>query len=430
MNKIDRIPDTKQKWFKEAKYGLFIHWGLYSILGGEYKGQKTDYISEWIMNSLDIPVDEYEKLAEQFDPVNFDADKLVKRAKEEWGMKYIVFTSKHHEGFAMYKSEVSSYNVVDATPCHRDILKELAEACRKYDMKLGLYYSQSQDWDDPNGYISKSNGHEATNREEKKISDFQKYLDEKVKSQLKEILTNYGDICLIWFDTPMDMTVEQSQECIDTVKKIQPNCLISGRIGNQLGDYMTIGDNYLPRLPLDGDWEMPATLNDTWGYSKFDHNWKSPEDIIRLLIKIVSRGGNYLLNIGPKADGSIPEESCRVLNVVGKYLKENGEGIYGTKKTPVYPYELDWAEFTCREHKLYVHVLKPRKRLELLNCANHVTSAVLLKDGRRLDVVCDMTCEGDAVVIIDIPNELREEKNYCVCLELEEETAIFDPIRG
>ncbi|WP_207750966.1 alpha-L-fucosidase [Mediterraneibacter glycyrrhizinilyticus] len=428
--KIDRIPDTKQQWFKEAKYGLFIHWGLYSLLAGEYKGKKTDHISEWIMNSLGIPVEEYEKLAEQFNPDHFDADELVRRAKEDWGMKYIVFTSKHHEGFAMYHSQISTYNVVDATPCHRDIVKELADACRKYGIKFGLYYSQAQDWHDPNGYVSHAMKTEEQLQDDNTKKDFQSYLDNKVKPQLREILTQYGEICLIWFDTPMGMTKEQSQECIDLVKSIQPNCIISGRIGNQLGDYMTTGDNFIPRLPYEGDWEVPATMNDTWGYNKDDHNWKDADSIIRLLVKINSRGGNYLLNIGPKGNGEIPQESIEILDKVGKYVTENSEGIFATEKMDIYPYELDGVEFTCKKNRLYVHVFKPMKRLEILNCANHVDRAYLLRDGRDVSCVSEISCEGDPCVSIEFPRDMREQKNYCICLELEEEKPVFEPLRG
>lgn len=220
------IKDTKMPWFKEGKFGLFIHWGLYSLLGGVYKGETTRGVAEWIMDTLQIPVSEYEKLAEEFNPVNFDADEIVRKAKE-WGMKYVVFTSKHHEGFAMYDSKVSDYNVVKATPCHRDILKELQNACEKYDMKLGLYYSQAQDWHEPNGLAAgRDNSHK----------DYQYYLDHKVKPQLKELLTNYGKIALIWFDTPLSTTKEQSRELFDTIKSIQPDCIVSGRIGNDLGE--------------------------------------------------------------------------------------------------------------------------------------------------------------------------------------------------
>lgn len=430
MTKIDRIPDTKQQWFKDAKYGLFIHWGLYSILAGEYKGKKTDHISEWIMNSLGIPAEEYEKLAKEFNPTEFNADELVRRAKEDWGMKYIVFTSKHHEGFAMYHSKVSPYNVVDATPCGRDILRELADACRKYDMKLGLYYSQSQDWHDPNGYVSHANGGEDQLKDDNDKKDFQYYLDHKVKPQLKEILSEYGDICLIWFDTPMGMTIEQSRECVETVKSMQPDCIVSGRVGNQLGDYMTTGDNFIPRLPFEGDWEVPATLNDTWGYNKDDNEWKNPDDIIRLLVKISSRGGNYLLNIGPKASGEVPKESIEILNTVGRYVNQNADGVFGTRRIDVYPYELDWAEFTGKDHKLFIHVFKPRKRLEILNCGNNVTKAYVLRDGRELEFDVSPTCEGDTMINVELPKDLREEKNYCVCLELEEVSPVFEPLRG
>ena len=304
------MKDTKQQWFKDAKFGLFIHWGLYSVLAGEYNGKKTDRIAEWIMNHLDIPVSEYEKLAGQFNPVNFNAEEIVKKAKS-WGMKYIVFTSKHHEGFAMYDSKCSDYNVVKATPYKKDILRQLKDACDKYDMKLGLYYSQAQDWHDPDGLMYlKDNSHK----------DYQHYLDTKVKPQLTEILTEYGDIALIWFDTPMETTPEQSKSLVDLVKFLQPNCIVSGRIGNELGEYMTTGDNFIPRLPYEGDWELPATLNDTWGFNKDDHNWKNPDDIIRLLLKVTSRGGNYLLNIGPDATGRIPNESIAILDEVGKYV--------------------------------------------------------------------------------------------------------------
>lgn len=409
------IKDTKMPWFKEGKFGLFIHWGLYSLLGGVYKGETTRGVAEWIMDTLQIPVSEYEKLAAEFNPVNFDADEIVRKAKE-WGMKYIVFTSKHHEGFAMYDSKVSDYNVVKATPCHRDILKELQNACEKYDMKLGLYYSQAQDWHDPNGLAAgRDNSHK----------DYQHYLDHKVKPQLRELLTNYGKIALIWFDTPLSTTKEQSRELFDTVKSIQPDCIVSGRIGNDLGEYMTTSDNFLPRLSYEGDWELPATLNDTWGYKIGDENFKSPDEVIRLLLKVVSRGGNYLLNIGPDGTGAVPKGSLDVLNEVGKYVKENGEGIFGTKAMPYYPYELDWAELTRKEHKLYVHVLKKREYIELPNIANHSVSAKVLKNDRVLEPQNTLNCEEIPTIVIHLPKDLWKETNYCVEITLQEEDLEF-----
>lgn len=414
------MKDTKQQWFKDAKFGLFIHWGLYALLAGEYNGKKTDRIAEWIMNDLDIPAAEYEKLASQFNPVEFDADMIVRKAKE-WGMKYIVFTSKHHEGFAMWDSKCSDYNVVKAAPYGKDIVRQLREACDKYDMKLGFYYSQAQDWHDPDGYM---------HRKDNSKKNYRAYLERKCFPQLRELLTEYGEVALIWFDTPMGTTKEESQEMVDLVKSLQPNCIVSGRIGNELGEYMTTGDNFIPRLPYEGDWEVPATLNDTWGFNKDDHNWKNPEEIIRLLVKINSRGGNYLLNIGPEASGHVPDESIRILDEVGKFVNENAEAIFGTKRVGIYAYELDWGMLTRKDHKLYVHVFKPRRRVDLLNIGNKITGAYLVTDKRKLEFETSMTCEGDSMIEVDVPEDYFDRQYYSICLEMEEEEPIFEPIKG
>lgn len=414
------MQDTKQQWFKEAKFGLFIHWGLYSILAGEYKGKKTDRIAEWIMNDLDIPVEEYEKLAAQFNPTEFDADAIVKKARE-WGMKYLVFTAKHHEGFAMWDSKCSDYNVVKATPYGKDILRQFRTACDKYGMKMGLYYSQAQDWHDPDGYMY---------RKDNSKKNYRAYLERKCFPQLRELLTEYGEIALIWFDTPMGTTPEESQEMVDLVKSLQPNCIVSGRIGNGLGEYMTTGDNFIPRLPYEGDWEVPATLNDTWGYNKDDHNWKDPDEIIRLLVKINSRGGNYLLNIGPMCTGHVPDESVRILDEVGTYVRENEEAIFGGKRVGVYAYELDWGELTRKDHKLFVHVFKPRRRVELLNIGNTITGAYLVCDKRKLEYTTAKTCEGCSMIEVEIPEDYQDRKNYSICLEMAEEEPLFEEIIG
>lgn len=417
---IKGVYDTKQQWFKEAKFGLFIHWGLYAQLAGEWKGKKTPHIAEWIMHTFDIPVEEYEKLANEFNPVNFNAEILVKKAKE-WGMKYIVFTSKHHDGFAMYHSECSSYNIVEATPYKKDILKALKDACDKYDMKLGLYYSQAQDWHDPNGLENlKDNSHK----------DYQYYLDTKVKPQLTEILTNYGDIALIWFDTPMESTEEQSRSLANLVKSIQPNCIVSGRIGNELGEYMTTADNFIPRLPYPGDWEVPVTLNNTWGYNKEDHNWKSPEEVIKTLLKVTSRGGNYLINIGPDGLGNVPAESMDVLDKIGAYVVQNAEGIFGTQRMDFYAYEIAWAELTQKSHKLYIHVFQPKKIIELMNVGNQIKRAYILSDKRELKAKALKACEGNSMIEVFLPEDMYEKNYYCVCLELEEERPIFEALEG
>lgn len=412
--------DTKQQWFKDAKYGLFIHWGLYALLAGEHNGRRTHNIAEWIMNDLDIPPEEYEKLAKEWNPVHFDADTYVRRAKA-WGMKYLTFTSKHHDGFALYHSKCSPYNVVDATPFGRDIVGELAEACRKYGLKLCLYYSQAQDWHHPDGYRA---NHDNSGK------NFRRYLDEKCLPQLREILTGYGEIGMIWFDTPMAMTKEESMECCDLVKSIQPDCIVSGRIGNDIGQYMTTGDNDIPAAPFYGDWEVPATLNDTWGYSRFDENWKSPERIIKLLLKINSRGGNYLLNIGPRADGTVPQPSLDILDKVGEYLRKNGESIYETRAVDQYVYDREDAVFTARPYRLYLHLSGAERRLCFNNVANTIKKAYLLEDGREVQWKTGTNCEGDPYWHIYLPEDLEiDPVDTVVCVETGEEKPIFEPLR-
>jgi alpha-L-fucosidase len=313
-------------WFHEAKYGLFIHWGLYAIPAGEWKGRRIPGIGEWIMFRAPIPVAEYEQLATQWNPVKFDADAWVQLAKDA-GMKYIVITSKHHDGFALYDSKVSAWDVADATPFKRDILKELSAACAKQGMPLGFYYSQAQDWHEKNGIGNTWD----FGPDEKK--DFDQYLRDKAEPQVRELLTGYGPVALVWFDTPRMMNAERAQRFTDIVRTLQPKTLIDGRLG-AAGDYVTTGDNVIPADVQSTAWEVPATINHTWGYRKDDHDWKSPGDVTFKLVDIVSKGGNYLLNVGPMADGVIPQPSQDVLRTVGRWLKANGESVYGAGATP------------------------------------------------------------------------------------------------
>jgi len=416
------------QWWLDAKFGLFIHWGLYSLLAGEYKGRKTNNIAEWIMYDFQIPPQEYAQIAEQFDPQQFDAEAIVRLAKKA-GMGYIVITSKHHEGFAMYDSAASDYTIVKSTPFRRDPIRELSKACHREGIRLGFYYSQAQDWYDENGYEQDADN-EAKN--------FRKYLDEKCKPQLRELLTQYGPVALIWFDTPLIMTAEESKELRDLVKELQPECLVSGRIGSGLGDYASTGDNFIPLLPTQKPWEVPATLNHTWGFNKFDTAWKQPEAVIRNLIKIVSRGGNYLLNIGPDGLGRVPEESQRILREVGDFIQGNGESIIGTKALPVYPYDLGWGYLTGRKGKVYIHVLEEKPMVQLLNIVSKIRRVYLLANGEELKFEQRRTCEGDACWNIWWPEDDQEaararlgdagKVDMVICVEIEEEEAEFEPI--
>ncbi len=323
--------EARLEWFRHDKFGLFIHWGLYAIPAGYWKGERSPGIGEWVMHRMKIPVKEYEQLAKQFNPVKFDADAWAQLAADA-GMKYIVITSKHHDGFALFKSAASPYNVADATPFGRDVIKELSAACARRGLRFGVYYSQSQDWHEPGGA---GNDWDFPSDDEKdQNGSFDHYLQGKAEPQLRELLGNYGPLCLIWFDTPHMMKAgDRAQRLTDIVRTLQPACLIDGRLG-QVGDYKSTGDNAIPPAASDEAWEVPATLNHTWGYRSDDHDWKSPGDIVFKLVDVVSKGGNYLLNVGPTAEGVIPQPSQDNLRTVGTWLKANGEAIYGASRSP------------------------------------------------------------------------------------------------
>ena len=313
--------DNKQ-WFRQAKFGMMVHFGLYSLLGGEWRGKRYPQIAEWIRRNARIPMDEYHKLAEAFNPVLFDAEEWVMTAKSA-GMKYIVVTAKHHEGFCLFKSEYDTFNSVDGTPFGRDIIKEIADACKKHGMKLGLYYSQELDWNERDGggyrYDTK-NGHCSNDWDfpDEESKDFDRIFRAKTLPQVRELLTNYGELLLIWFDTPNVITEAQSRELYDLVKELQPNCLINTRIGNGLGDYRSLDDNVIPDKYDDEILtETPATLNNTWGFKYYDCDWKSADEVIRIKHHLNSHGINYLLNVGPDHLGRIPAPTLDIFREVG-----------------------------------------------------------------------------------------------------------------
>ena len=355
----------RMKWWDDATFGMFIHWGVYSIPAGEYKGKEVEGIGEWIMDHAHIPVEEYEVYARQFNPVDFDAKKWVAIAKDA-GMKYIVITSKHHDGFSMWDSKVSGYDIVDFAPFGRDVLKELANACEEAGITLCFYHS-IMDWHHPDA----------------KGENFPKYREEYLKPQLKELLTGYGRIGILWFDGEWidEWTEEQGKDMYNYVRSLQPGIIINNRVGkgrdgmqgmnkddSAAGDYGTPEQEILATRSK-SYWESCMTMNDTWGYKKNDNNWKSAETLVHNLADIAAKGGNYLLNVGPDSRGNIPEPSVERLKEMGTWLRVNGEAIYGVKNWDEYQ-QGETIRFTVSPDEQYLYAMMlawPGVKVELNN---------------------------------------------------------------
>ena len=386
--------DVRMNWFREARFGMFIHWGVYSVPAGVYDGTPIGGIGEWIMHQGKIPVDRYRAYAKEFNPVNYDADKWVRIAKNA-GMKYIVITSKHHDGFAMFDSKVSDWNIVKATPFGRDPLAELAAACKRHGLRLGFYYSQAQDW---NNGGSAAGGH----WDPKQDRDMTEYIQKVAVPQVREILTKYGKISVLWWDTPYEMTKERADLLLPLLK-LQPGIIHNNRLGGGYRGDTETPEQFVPATGYPGrDWETCMTMNDTWGFKSTDPNWKSSETLIRTLVDIASKGGNFLLNVGPTSLGEIPAPSVERLAVVGAWMKKNSSAIYATTASPFK--KLPWGRCTKVLGKdgatLYLHVFDWPTSGKLLvpGLKSPVGSASLLVGAQRL--ACRNTPEG---VEIDVP---------------------------
>ncbi len=392
LNETQEQRDGRMEWWSNARFGLFIHWGLYSIPAGEWNG--TTNHAEWIRTTAQIPLKEYDKFVNQFDPVQFDADAWVKMAKDA-GMKYIVITSKHHDGFCLFDSKYTDFDVM-STPYKRDILKAMAEACRKEGMKLCFYYS-IMDWHHPD-YLPRRDW-----EKDRPVdgANFDRYV-EYVKNQLKELLTNYGDIGVLWFDGEWESTwnPERGRDLYEYVRKLQPSIIINNRVGagrsgmegmtkegEFAGDFGT-PEQEIPATGLPGvHWESCMTMNDHWGYNKHDDNWKSTKTLIRDLADIASKGGNFLLNIGPTAQGVFPPPSVERLKDISAWMKVNGESIYGTSASSFV--SLPWGRCTEKSieggTRLYLHVFEWPSQgvLSIPDILNQPKKAFLLSDSKK-----------------------------------------------
>jgi alpha-L-fucosidase len=321
--------DARMKWWRDARFGMFIHYGVYSVPGGIYKDKKIGGLGEWIMNTGKIPCADYRKYIEEFNPTNFDADAIAQLAKDA-GMKYIVITAKHHDGFAMFKS-ADPFNIVDATPFHRDVIRELAKAARKKGLHFGVYYSQVQDWNHSGGDVQGGSKWDDAQK-----GSFDEYLQKVAIPQMKELLTDKvikPDV--LWWDTPGRITKTQAQPLHDLLA-LRPGIIQNNRLGGGFKGDTETPEGYIPATgyPNGRDWETCMTINGTWGYKSYDTNHKSAETLIRNLVDIASKGGNYLLNIGPTPLGTVPQAHVERLQAMGQWMKANGEAIYGTSANP------------------------------------------------------------------------------------------------
>jgi alpha-L-fucosidase len=430
-NETKEQRDERMKWWREAKFGMFIHWGVYAVPAGTYEGNQIKGIGEWIMLNGKIPSATYKKYAEKFTAAKYDPAAWAALAKRA-GMRYMVITSKHHDGFALFDSKVSDWDAVDAS------IKPLAEAARKEGLRFGLYYSQAQDWNHPGG--AKARMKEGESWDPATKGSYDTYLRTIAEPQVKEILTHYKPD-ILWWDTPHWMTKQRAEPLIRHLRLV-PGIIHNNRLGGEFKGDTETPEQHIPATGFkDRDWEVCMTMNDTWGFKSYDHNWKSTDTILHQLCDIVSKGGNFLLNVGPTAEGEIPKESIERLEAVGRWIDVHGEAIYGTQASPFH--RLPWGRCTRKTGAagttLYFHVFDWPKdgKLVIPGLKNKVQSAALLAGGVAVPVTASAdgltlqlpakAPDADVSVIrvetagaLDVdPIALRQQKDGSVQLDLE-----------
>jgi alpha-L-fucosidase len=420
VNLVNETPaefDARMAWFREAKFGMFIHWGLYSVAAGEWNGKPMRGIGEWIQSNARITVEDYAPLQQRFKPVKFDAKRWVEIAKDA-GMKYIVITSKHHDGFCLWDSALTDWDIGGSPFAPRDPLKELADACAEAGIRLGFYHS-IMDWRHPDYLPRREWDTRPTDN-----ADYARYVSH-MKGQLAELTSGaYGDVAILWFDGEWEgtWTHEKGKALYDHVRGLDPDIIVNNRVdtgrsgmegitreGDYRGDYGT-PEQQIPATGLgDGvDWETCMTMNNTWGYKKNDDNWKSEADLVRKLVDIASKGGNFLLNVGPTGEGEIPGTSVERLEAVGAWMKVNGRAIHGTQANP-FPEPPSWGRITRAKNedgsdRLYLHVFDwpTDGTLELTGLLSEPRAVQIL--GQRTRNLWPASLEG-ATLVLSLPKE-------------------------
>lgn len=406
--------DERMGWWREARFGLFIHWGLYSVLGGQWQGK--DYgkemggaSAEWIMLRAPVPTDQYKKLAEQFNPVKFDAKAWVGLAKKA-GMKYLVITAKHHDGFCLFDTACTDYDIMDATAFKRDVIGELACECKRQGIRFGVYYSQRQDW-----------YHRGRDSNKKPTADYVAM----AKGQVRELLTNYGDIGVVWFDTGgSDLALNNSYGRL--VRTLQPRTIICSRLysrrtkgaDRKYADFDSLPDRTVTARRVRGDAETCMTMRHNWGYDRDDDNWKGKKDILERLILSSCRGANFLLNVGPGPDGALCPQEIERLEAIGKWMAVNGESIHGTTASPL-DFDFEWGAITQKPGKLYLHVMKWNpSRIALHGLVSKPSKAYLLADPQR-DALAVTQDTDKHVTTITTAREAPDEYDSVIVLEFD-----------
>lgn len=414
--------ELETRWFRDARFGLFIHWGVYSVPAGEWKGKKQSFYGEWIMESAKIPIADYKEFSKEFTASKYDPKAWADLAKEA-GMKYVVITSKHHDGFALFDSEASDWNAVKASPAQRDLIAPLAEAVRANGLRFGLYYSQAQDWVNGGSFLFRKEGEDSWDPAQK--TNFDDYLKNVSLPQVREILERYQPD-ILWWDTPAWMNKERARPFAELLKEKAPNMISNNRLGGNFPGDTATPEQHIPARGMPGKmFEVCMTMNDTWGYKSFDHRWKSVGRLLRHLSDISSKGGNFLLNVGPTKEGEIPQPSIDRLKAMGRWMADYGEAIYGTEAGP-YVRQLPWGRITKKVDDkggvtLYLHVWEwpSDGRILLPGLSNQPISGRMLKGGAPLQ--SEPTAEG---VVVTLPGQPTHEDISVAALVFKEPLTI------